>query len=162
MPVVFTSIPEYQRTPQQQRRETTQGVATGVGAAGVTAQATTYASKQGVFAKFGNPLTKVKELLGFTTKTAKNLEKNSAEVTGLWNKFFKDMKLFSADAWARVSKFKEWKFIGPIVKSPVMKGATSVFGATMAFFVLVSGVQKAVDNGRLALNDMHRRIDRTA
>ena len=63
---------------------------------------------------------------------------------------------------ARISKYKEWKFIGPIVKSPVAKAATGVFGATMAFFVLVSGVQKAVDNGRLALNDLHRRIDRNA
>ena len=155
MPVVFTAIPEYQRlTPEQQkRRETTQNVATGVGAAGVTAQATTYASKQGVYARF-------KGLLGTTTNTAKTLERNSAEVTGLWNKFFRDIKIFSADAMARISKYKEWKFIGPIVKSPVAKGATSVFGATMAFFVLVSGVQKAVDNGRLALNDMHRRIDK--
>lgn len=154
MPVVFTAIPEYQRlTPEQQkRRETSQNVATGVGAAGVT---THYVSKPSVYVRF-------KDLLRTTTKTAKTFERNSAEVTGLWNKFFRDMKLFSADAMARISKYKEWKFIGPIVKSPVAKGATSVFGATMAFFVLVSGVQKAVDNGRLALNDMHRRIDRTA
>ena len=157
MPVGFNAIPEYQRlTPEQQkRRETTQNVATGVGAAGVTAQATTYASKQGVYARF-------KGFLGTTTKTAKTLERNSAEVTGLWNKFFRDIKIFSADAMARISKYKEWKFIGPIVKSPVAKAATGVFGATMAFFVLVSGVQKAVDNGRLALNDLHRRIDRNA
>lgn len=157
MPVVFTAIPEYQRlTPEQQkRRETTQNVATGVGAAGVTAQATTYASKQGVYGRF-------KGILGTTTQTAKTIERNSAEVTGLWNKFFRDMKLFSADAMARISKYKELKFIGPLIKSPVMRGATSVFGATMAFFVLVSGVQKAVDNGRLALNDMHRKFNRAA
>ena len=48
------------------------------------------------------------------------------------------------------------KFIGPIVKSPVMKGVAGIFGGAMAFFALVTGLDKAYRNGKLAFVNSSR------
>lgn len=135
-------------TPEQrrQRRETTQNVATGVGATG-----SAYASRNFIYGK-------LKNVIGTTTKTAKTIEHNTAEITGLFGNFLKNAKEFSADAYARLMQYKNVKYIGAIIKSPIVKKATGVFGGVMAFFVLVTGVQKAVDNGKIAIGDLKDKI----
>lgn len=137
-----------QFTPEQQakRKDAEQKVATGVGATGAGAAAyqakrtTVNRTLQGWFTNLTN-----------TTKAARQ---NAAEVTGLAGKFKQNFARFSSDIMSKAMKFKEMKFIGPIVKSPVMKGAAGIFGGAMAFFALVTGIDKAYRNGRLAVADI--------
>lgn len=133
----------------KQRKEATQDVAAGVGATGITATATRYAGKQGVLQRM---FTNVQEVTKVTSK-------NSREITGLWSKFMHNTKLFTNDIMSKFTKFKGNKLIAPIIESPLAKGASKIFGATMAFFVLVTGVQKAFDNGRLAVGDLKDKLN---
>lgn len=143
---VNTYSPNLTADKMRQRKEATQDVAVGVGATGVTATATRYAGKQGVLQKM---FTNVQDVTKVTSK-------NSKEITGLWSKFIHNTKLFTNDI---MTKFKGIKFLAPIIESPLMKGASKVFGATMAFFVLITGIQKAVDNGRIAVGDLKDKLN---
>ena len=51
-------------------------------------------------------------------------------------------------------KFKESKFIGPIVKSPITAKFSALAGGALAFFVLVTGINKAARSGSLAVEDL--------
>ena len=134
--------------PEQQtkRKDAEQKVATGVGATGAGAAAyqakrtTVNRTLQGWFTNLTN-----------TTKAARQ---NAAEVTGIFGKFKHNFARFSGDIMSKAMKYKEMKFIGPIVKSPIMKGTAGVFGGAMAFFALVTGIDKAYRNGRLAVADI--------
>ena len=50
-------------------------------------------------------------------------------------------------------RLKNSKFIGPIINSPVTKKLAGVAGGALAFFVLVTGVNKAVKTGAIAVDD---------
>ena len=139
-------------TPEQRakRKDAEQKVATGVGttAAGAAAyqakRTTVNRTLQGWFTNLTN-----------TTRTARQ---NAAEVTGLFGKFKQNFARFSGSIMKQASKFQDMKYIGAVVKSPVMKATAGVFGGAMAFFALVTGVDKAYRNGRLAVCDVRNRF----
>jgi hypothetical protein len=141
-----------QFTPEQQakRKDTEQKVATGVGT--TAAGAAAYQAKR----------TTVNRTLQtwFTnlTNTTRTARQNAAEVTGLFGKFKNNFAKFSGDIMSHAMKFKEMKVIGPIVKSPIMKGTAGIFGGAMAFFALVTGIDKAYRNGKLAVCDVRNRF----
>ena len=143
----------YNTQPQNNRRkDTAQGVAVGVGATGaVSYQAKQAATKSGLRNMFTN-----------VNKGTKAIKENVGEVSSLCEKFSKDMQKFSKSIMARLAKMKNLKVIGPIVKSPIAGGIANTFGAAMAFFALVTGVRKAVDNGRLAVGDLKEKINLAA
>ena len=51
------------------------------------------------------------------------------------------------------------KFINRIIESPLTKKAAGVFGAGLAFFVLVTGVNKAFKTGTVAYGDIKYQLD---
>lgn len=137
-------------TPEQRakRKETEQKVATGAGVTGAAAyqakRTSVNRTLQGMFAK--------------VTDVTRTTRQNAAEVTGLIGKFKHNFAKFSGHIIEQAMKFKDVKYVGAIVKSPVMRGVAGVFGGAMAFFALVTGVDKAVRNGRLAVADVSSRL----
>lgn len=135
------------------KKETGQHVAEGVGVTGVVShQARRYATKKTV----------LNNMMENVSNAARLTSQNAREATTLWGKFQINITRFTKDITARVMKFQDMKFIGPIIKSPVMKGACSIFGFTMAAFALVTGINKAMENGKLALNDINQKLNKAA
>lgn len=72
-----------------------------------------------------------------TTRTAANVAK---QTKGLWAKVAENAR-WAKDAilnWG--SKFKNMKFIRPIVKSPLFKGAAGALGYGFGIVTLISGL----------------------
>ena len=139
----------------QQRKEKSEQVAAGVGgAAGLTTSATKMAGKRGLQAEQS-----LSNMLGTVTKTQQAVNKNSKAVTGLWGTFKNNIKVYSADIFARLNKLKDAKFIGPIIKSPFTKKVAGFFGGALAFFVLITGVNTAVKTGEIAVDDFKHQLN---
>ncbi len=139
-------------------REKKEEVATGVGAAagitsasGLANSATRAAGKKALKAEAAEK-TLGKMLDGVQT-ASRNVSKNTKEVTGLWKTFKANIAKYTNQLNGYVAKFKETKYIGAIIKSPVTKYLTKFFGGALAFFVLVTGVSKAVRTGAIAVDD---------
>lgn len=139
---------------QKQKRKEAQEVATGVGAAGVTAGvgASRFSARKGTMGMLRNMYENM-------IKTSKAASQNKEVATGLWAKFVRDSKKFANHAWSKIIKLQDNKFIGPIVKSPFMKKATAVFGGVTAGFVLISGLGKATKDGRVMIDDIKDRLN---
>lgn len=163
----INAIQKFHSTPltpeqYQKRKENTEQAATVIGGTGFAASATRYAGKKGLMksAETGEKLAKT--VLESTSKAAKIVSNNSKEASGLFGNFKKNVVNFTGDVLAKFTKFKDNKFIGPIVKSPLMKKAAGAFGVIMAFFVLVTGVRKAVESGSIAIDDIKNKTDELA
>ncbi len=142
-------------TPEQrQKRKEAQEVATGVGAAGVTAGvgASRFSARKGSMGMLRNMYENM-------IKTSKAASRNSEVATGLWAKFVRDSRKFANHAWGKISKFADNKYLAPIIKSPITKKATAVFGGVTAGFVLISGLGKATRDGRVAIEDIKDRLN---
>lgn len=134
---------------KEKRKDTAQGVAVGVGATGaVSYQAQRVAAKNGIRSVFTN-----------VTNASRATRANVGEVTSLYGKFVNDVQRFSRSIMARFAKLRDVKVIGTLVKSPMTRGIAKGFGVAMAFFALVTGLRKAVDNGRLAVNDIQEKLN---
>lgn len=132
-----------------QRKEKSEQVAAGVGgAAGLTTQATKAAGRRGLQSEQA-----LSNMLETVTKTQQTVNKNAKAATGLWTTFKTNVQVYSADILARFNKLKNTKFIGPIINSPLTKKAAGFFGGALAFFVLITGVNKAVKTGAIAVDD---------
>ena len=90
-------------------------------------------------------------------KTLKNFvssfNKNSGTSHKLLSNFKSNVVKFSADIMRRLEKYNGSK-LGKLIKLPVAKGLSTVIGGVLAFFVLVTGVNKAIDTGELAVGNM--------
>lgn len=96
------------------------------------------------------------------TATTRTTRQNAQEVTGLFGKFKQNVRIFSTSIIDKAMKFQDMKFIGPIIKSPVTKGVASFLGVGMAFFALVTGIDKAYRNGKIAVDDMRNKFNMAA
>lgn len=146
----FRPQPQYTPEQRQQRKEQ---VATGVGgAAGLSATATRYAGKKGLKAQAGE------EILGRMTAQVSNgiktVNQTQEVATGFITTFKNNLKMYTKSIMDQLAKFKDSKFIGPIVKSPITKRFSALAGGLLAFFVLVTGVNKAFKNGEIAVDDL--------
>ena len=153
MQATATSFNGYVLHPTQeereQRKQTTQTVATGTAATGTAAyQAKKYAAGNGY----------LKEMLRNATRTARVVDMNAAEAVTLWQKFKYNSVHFANDAFTRLSRLQNNRFLKPIVTSKAMRGLTGAFGVVTAAFVLVTGVSDSVKTGRLALGDIQDKI----
>jgi len=139
-------------TPEQrlQRRHETQEVAVGVGAAGVTAHVGTARG------------TMLRNMYDKVIKTSKLTAQNNEIATGVWAKLVRDTKRFSKHAMTKLQAFENTKFIGPIIKSPITKKLTGVFGGVTAVFVLISSLGEASKNGKITVSDLKERLDMPA
>ena len=138
-----------------QKKEKTETAATVVGSTGFVATATKYASKQGLKAEAGEKV--LQTMMEKSQQAARITSNGIKESTGFITKFKKNMKIFSGDFMEIAAKLKNNKILGPIVKSPVTKKLASGFGGVMAFFVLITGISKAAENGSLAINDIQNK-----
>ena len=138
---------------QAQRREKKEEVATGVGAAaGITASATRAAGKRGLQASRSLEA-QFNQVVETVQTASRNVSRNTEEVTGLFSKFKSNIAKYSKQIETYLQSFKDTKFIGAIVNSPVTKAATKLFGGALAFFVLVTGMTKAFRTGAIAFDD---------
>lgn len=138
-------------TPEQrQRRQQTQEVAVGVGAAGVTAQVGTARG------------TMLRNMYERVVKTHKLAAQNNEIATGIWANLVRNTKRFSNHAMTKLKAFENTKFIGPIIKSPITKKLTGIFGGVTAVFVLISGLSEASKNGKITVADIKQRLDTAA
>lgn len=155
--VAFTGA-EHKPLTKQERVERRQDVATGVGgAAGLTASATKMASRRGVKAKTGEQV--LQGMMTQVTNTTRAVNQNTKVATGLWAKFKHNITMYTQDIMKRLESLKSNKFISRIIDSPITKKAAGVFGAGLAFFVLVTGVNKAFKTGAVAYNDFKYQLD---
>ena len=141
-PITFTSSAQ----SNDNRSSNTEKAAAGVGVAGAT---TSYASrtvnKKGVLANF----TKAGRNINQLTKEANDAlisARKAKTATEQMTNLFKAKRLsFTADAMKFFDKVKNWKFVGKIANSPVLKKVSGAFGTTMAFFVLVPSVLNMIN-----------------
>ena len=112
-----------------------QTAATGVGAAGVLG-------------------TMMKNTIKNTSKATKLVSQNTKEASSLLKAFGINMRKFTADFVSKMMKLQNSKFWGPIVTSPAAKKFAGIFGGLMALFVLIGEGARAIDNGRIALDDI--------
>ena len=155
--VAFTGV-ERRPLTHEQRVERREDVATGVGgAAGLTASATKMASKRGVKAKAGEQV--LQGMMSSVTNTTRAVNQNTKVATGLWAKFKHNITMYTQDILKRLDTLKTNKFITRIIESPLTKKAAGAFGAGLAFFVLVTGVNKAFKTGAVAYGDLKYQLD---
>lgn len=142
-------------TTSAQRREKGQQVAADVGAAAaVTTTATKAASKRAMKAE-----STLNQMMNTVTAANRTATKNAEEVKGLWAAFRANMTQYTNQIMGGFERFKNRRIIGAIIKSPVTKGLTKVLGGALAFFVLVSGVNKAIKTGKIAVDDLQNQLN---
>lgn len=151
------SGPQRTTDPRTNNTEKKEQVAAGVGGAAGLSQATKMAGKKGLQAEKGEKA--LQQMLNTVQATTQTVNKNSKAVEGLWGTFKYNIQMYSKDILMRLEKFKNSKFIGPIVNSPITKKLSTVAGGALAFFVLVTGVNKAVKTGAIAIDDFKNQIN---
>ena len=62
----------------------------------------------------------------------------------------------------KLKAFENTKIIGPIIKSPITKKVTGVFGGITAVFVLISGLSEAAQDGKFAIGELANKFDTAA
>ena len=148
--ISFTSKPRVNQPVDRDKKEKAQDVATAVGGTGFAAKASRMASKRGL-QQGENTL---QSMMQTTQNVMQGTSRTIKESKGLAASFKRHYKMFKGDAIKFFSKWKDSKVLGPIVKSPVVRGIASGFGGILAVFVLISGVNRAIENGELAFNDL--------
>jgi hypothetical protein len=93
------------------------------------------------------------------TETTNAVKRNSEVTSGLWATFKHNVKFYTKDITARLESLKSVKFVGKIVNSPIAKKGASVIGGSLAFFVLVTGLSKAANTGRIAIDDFKHKYN---
>lgn len=147
-----TSTPYRRRLTDEERLEKKQDIATGVGVSG--AGLTRMASKRGLAKE-----KTLQEMLEQVSTTTREANKNTRVVKGLWGNFKHNIRMYTDDIIKRLNKFEGTKFVGKIVKSPAAKKLAGLFGGALAFFVLVTGVNKAINTGAIAVDDFRHQYD---
>lgn len=155
--IAYTSNPEINNR-NQERKEAEKKVVTGGGAvAATTAAARSKAAKSG-FDMFSSAKKVSQGMRGVTdtTRTAVNVTK---QTKGLWAKVAENARWAKNAILNWGSKFKNTRFIKPIIKSPLFKGAAGALGYGFGFVTLISGLSditkvttEAIE-GKLLYND---------
>lgn len=144
------------------KKEKTEQAATVIGGTGFAASANKYASKRGALMKAAQTGEKtLQSMLDATNKAAKFTGKNGKTVSGLFAKFKQNVHIYASDILKPLKKINN-RFFKPIVNSPVVRKAANVIAVPMAFFVLVTGVRKAVETGTIAVDDVKNSIHNMA
>lgn len=154
--ISFTSKPRVNQPVDRDKKEKAQDVATAVGGTGFAAKASRMASKRGL--QQGEST--LQSMMQTTQNVMQGTSRTIKESKGLAASFKRHYKMFKGDAIKFFSKWKDSKVLGPIVKSPVVRGIASGFGGILAVFVLISGVNRAIENGELAFSDLKHQYNK--
>lgn len=140
-------------TSAEQRKENREKVAAGAGgAAGVTGTAAKAVSKRAARLEANEQM--LQQGMERVNRTCHTITKNTQEAEGLLATFRVNIKRYTDDIVRRLSKLQDSTILGPIIKSPVTKKVAGLCGGALAFFVLVTGVNKAVRNGAIAVDNI--------
>jgi len=135
------------------KKDTQQQVTAGVGgAAGINATAQRMASKRG--------LSRGESLL---QKMMSNVSKNTSTIqegSTLWSKFKYNTHFYANHIMKKMNGLESTKFIGKIIKSPIVKKSASLFGGALAFFVLVTGVNNTIETTTNAAKNYKQQYER--
>ena len=146
----FTSNQQtHQTQTAKENKEKVQDAATVVGGTGYAAKASRMASRRGLQGE--KALT---EVIDTSRQVMQGTGKTIKEANGFIAKFKQNYKMYVQDATQWFNKWEGTKFIGKIAKSKVAIGLASAFGGILAVFVLISGVNRAAENGALAVCDL--------
>ena len=151
MEVTFN--PAFTSTSAEDKREQhVQNAALGIGTTGaVSYQAKQYAAKSSL-----------KNMFGTVTQAGKTVSTNAKEAATLWGKYKQNVVRYTKFAIEWVSKFENSKYLKPFFKNKLVLGAASAFGTVMAFFALVTGVNKSIKNGKLMIGDLEDKFRQAA
>lgn len=142
----------HKKLTHEERKQKQEQVATGVGgAAGLSTTATKMAGKRGLKAEVAEQ--SLQHMLENVQRTTNAAKKNAKVAKGLWGTFKANIKYYTNDIIKRLESVKNSKFIGPILNNPVTKKLAAAAGGALAFFVLVTGINKAVKTGAIAVDD---------
>lgn len=139
------------RTPEQRQKRQEQ-VASGVGGAAGVGAATKFAGKRALKHEAKSEM--LTDMYAQVSRTMNSVNEGSQVSSGLWHAFKANMTKYTKSVETLLLKFKESKFIGPIIKSPVTAKFSTLAGGALAFFVLVTGINKAARSGSLAVEDL--------
>ncbi len=139
------------RTPEQRQKRQEQ-VASGVGGAAGVGAATKFAGKRALKHEAKSEM--LADMYAQVSRTMNSVNEGSQVSSGLWHAFKANMTKYTKSVETLLLKFKESKFIGPIIKSPVTAKFSALAGGALAFFVLVTGINKAARSGSLAVEDL--------
>lgn len=150
-PLAISFTGENVRTPEQRQKRQEQ-VASGVGGAAGVGAATKFAGKRALKHEAKSEM--LADMYAQVSRTMNSVNEGSQVSTGLWHAFKANMTKYTKSVETLLLKFKESKFIGPIVKSPITAKFSAFAGGALAFFVLVTGINKAARSGSLAVEDL--------
>jgi hypothetical protein len=135
-------------------------VAAGVGVGAGATQAGKFMGKRALKANgVAQAESTLQGMLTRVTETTSAVKRNSEVTTGLWATFKNNVKFYTKDITKRFEELKSVKFVGKIVNSPIGKKAASVVGGSLAFFVLITGLSKAVNTGKIAVDDFKNKYE---
>ncbi|MBQ8459708.1 hypothetical protein IJ541_06365 [bacterium] len=157
MPVKLNpNIPAHSRTklsPEQRQQKKEEAAVAAGGAAGLSTTATRMAGKKGIKAEAGEKaLQHMMETVSTTTRNANNTVR---EAEGLWGAFNRNVKMYAESIMKKFDSLKNTKFIGPLINSPITKKLSFLAGGVLAFFVLITGINKMIKTGTAAVKDLH-------
>ena len=126
----------------QNRKEKQEQVAAGVGGAAGLSQTTKLASKRGLSAEAGEKA--LQKMMQTTQRTTQSVNKTTGTLSKLFKNFNAKVKFYTKDIMTRF---------------PLLKHCAGFLGGALAFFVLVTGVNKAVKTGAIAVDDFKHQIN---
>lgn len=135
---------------QNQKRQ--EQVASGVGGAAGVGAAAKFAGKRAL--KNEAKSEALAEMYAQVGRTMNTVNEGSKATSGLWHAFRANMKKYTQSVETLMMRFKDAKYIGPIIKSPITAKFSALAGGALAFFVLVTGINKAARSGSLAIDDL--------
>ena len=136
------------RNPESRRKENVEVAALGIGTAG----AVSHQAQQQVTKSY------LRSMFSSVTEGSKVIRTNVGEATTLFGRYKQNVVRYTKYAMKQLSRFENSKYIAPLFKNKMVLGAASVFGTVMAFFALVTGVNKSIDNGKLMVGDIKDKL----
>ena len=126
----------------QNRKEKQEQVAAGVGGAAGLSQTTKLASKRGLSAEASEKA--LQKMMQTTQRTTQSVNKTTGTLSKLFKNFNANVKFYTKDIMTRF---------------PLLRHCAGFLGGALAFFVLVTGVNKAVKTGAIAVDDFKHQIN---
>lgn len=123
----------------QKQKDAEKKVVTGGGAFAATASATKLKSTKSGFDMFASA-GKVSKGMSTVTNTAQTAQRVAKQSTGLWAKVCQNARWAKEAILNWGAKFKDMKFVKPLVKSPVFRGVAGALGYGFGAVTLIAGL----------------------
>ena len=140
MTVSFDKVQQisFTSSDKDNKRDAEKKVVTGGGAVAATATATRAKAAKSGFDMFASSK-EVANGMKNVTSTAKTVNQTVKQTTSLWGKVCENAKWAKNAVLNWGSKFKNMKYIRPLVENPVFRGAAGFLGYGFGVVTLISG-----------------------